>query len=180
MSDDARIHGLLAEFGAADELLRAVERARAERYSAIEAFSPFPIDGLAEAIAPGTHGGVAPWMLAGAVLGGGGTYLLEWYSAVIDYPILVGGRPLNSWPAFLPPAIEMTVLGAVIFGVLAMLIANGLPRLHHPLFGIAAFERASSDRFFLLVHADDPRYQRERTGAFLAALSPLSLTEVAS
>ena len=97
---------------------------------------------------------------------------------MIDYPINVGGRPTFSWPAFVPPALEMTILFAALFGVFAMLMGNGLPRLHHPLFAIEAFERASSDRFFLLLRADDPQFDAQRARAFLDTLSPLSITEV--
>ncbi len=99
--------------------------------------------------------------------GGLGTFALEWYSAVFDYPINVGGRPTVSWPAFLPPAIEMTLVGAAVFGVIAMLIHSGLPRLHHPLFDVKAFERGSNDRFFLLLRADDPKLRsRARRASF--------------
>ena len=173
------LHGLLAEFVGADALASAVARARAEQYTSIEAYSPFPIEGLAEMLGPAdTRVRIAQWMLLGAILGGAGTFGLEWYSAVIDYPIIVGGRPANSWQAFLPAAIEMTVLWAVLFGVAAMLLGNGLPRLHHPLFAVPAFERASSDRFFLLVRGDDARFDSERTRAFLDTLSPVAVSEV--
>lgn len=178
MSDDARLHGLLAEFANAEQLRGAALRAKhEEHYTAIEAYSPYAIDGLAEALHQrGVH--VPFWTLLGGLLGGGGTYLLEWYSAAIDYPINVGGRPPFSWPAFLPPALEMTILWAALFGVFAMLIGNGLPRLHHPLFGVSAFDRASNDRFFLLLRGDDPRFDLTHARAFLDTLSPLSVSEV--
>ncbi len=172
------LHGLLAEFAGADALLAAALRARRdEGYAAIEAYSPFPVDGLDEAT--GARGDRIPrWMLLGGVLGGAGTYALEWYSAVFDYAINVGGRPLASWPAFVPPALEMTVLGAVLFGVAAMLVGNGLPRLNHPLFAVKEFERATSDRFFLLLRAEDSDFDVPRARRFLEALAPLSVTEV--
>lgn len=172
--------GLLAEFTDAEQLRGAALRTRHEgKYTRVDAYSPYPIDGLAEALdKPRVH--VPFWTLLGGILGGAGTYLLEWYSAVIDYPINVGGRPTFSWPAFIPPALEMTILWAAIFGVGAMLLGNGLPRLHHPLFGVPAFERASSDRFFLLIHADDPRFHLLGCRAFLESLGPVSISEVAS
>jgi hypothetical protein len=105
-------------------------------------------------------------------------YFVEWYSAAIDYPINVGGRPPFSWPAFFPPTFEMTLLWASVFGVFAMLIGNGLPRLHHPLFAVPEFERGSSDRFFLLLRAHDPLFDLPRTRDFLATLAPLSIIEV--
>lgn len=172
------LHGLLAEFASVDQLRTAVSRARAEgHYVALEAYSPFPIEGLDVALGP-RRDGIAFHMLLGAIAGGAGTFALEWYSAVFDYPINVGGRPTGSWVAFLPPAIEMTVLGAALFGVIAMLIHNGLPRLHHPLFGVAAFARASADRFFLLVRADDPNFDERSTRDFLDTLGSLTISEV--
>lgn len=177
MTDSAR-YGLLAEFDNAERLLSAAARARQEgKYTAIEAYSPFPVPGMTEAL-DHRPDHIPLFVLLGAICGGVGTFALEWYSAVIDYPINVGGRPTDSWQAFLPPAIEMTVLFAVVFGVLGMLLRNGLPRLHHPLFGVAAFERASSDRFFLLLRADDPRFDAQTAHAFLQSLAPVSISEV--
>ena len=175
---DAPLHGLLAEFANADELVGAAVRARREvRYSALEAYSPFPIPGLAEALEI-PRDRIALWMLLGAIIVGGGTFALEWYSAVLNYPINVGGRPTGSWPAFLPPAIEMTVLGAALCGVVAMLIGNGLPRWHHPLFGVDAFARVSNNGFFLLLRADDPNFDVHSAREFLETLGCLGVSEV--
>ncbi len=172
-----RLLGLLAEFADAAQLRGAVLRARHERYADIEAYSPYPVDGLTEAM--GVRRGHVPfWMLLGAIGGGGFTYWLEWYSAAVNYPINIGGRPTFSWPAFLPPALEMTLLWAVLLGVLAILVGNRLPRVHHPLFAVRAFDRASSDRFFLLLRASDPRFEPRRAREFLQTLSPLSISEV--
>lgn len=174
----ARLHGLLAEFASVDQLLTAVSRARTEgHYVAMEAYSPFPVEGLDEALGP-RRDRIPLLMLLGAIVGGVGTFALEWYSAVFDYPINVGGRPTGSWVAFLPPAIEMTVLGAALFGVIAMLIHNGLPRLHHPLFGVAGFARASNDRFFLLIRGDDPSFDERSVRDFLDTLGSLAISEV--
>ena len=176
---EPRLHGLLAEFTGADELLRAAQRVRTETYYGDwEAYSPFPIPGLAEALGTASPNRVPLWMLLGSLVGGVGTFALEWYAAVWDYPINVGGRPLGSWQAFLPPAIEMTVLGAALFGVVAMLAANGLPRLHHPLFGVPAFNAASNDRFFLLLRAADQGFDAQRARDFLQGLRPRTITEV--
>lgn len=174
------LHGLLAEFADERQLLDAVRRTRAEGYfaSCVEAYSPYPVDGLDQALGAHHHW-VAFWMLVGALGGGAFTYWLEWYSAVVDYPINVGGRPLFSWPAFIPPAVEMTILWAVLFGVGAVLFGARLPRVRHPLFESHEFERASSDRFFLLVRGMDPRFDAQRTQAFLESLAPLSVVEVA-
>ena len=176
----ARLHGLLAEFADERQLLDAVRRTREEGYftSCIEAYSPYQVEGLDKALGA-RHHWVPFWMLIGAIGGGAFTYWLEWYSAVVNYPINVGGRPLFSWPAFIPPAVEMTILWAVLFGVGAVLFGARLPRVRHPLFESHEFERATSDRFFLLVRGDDPGFDPQATQAFLENLSPLSVVEVA-
>ena len=175
-----RLHGLLAEFADAEHLLAAVRGARAEGYcaSGIEAYSPYPIEGLDKELGA-RHHRVAFWMLIGAIGGGAFTYWLEWYSAVVNYPINIGGRPLFSWPAFIPPAVEMAILWAVLLGVLAVLYGARLPRVHHPVFANHEFERATSDHFFLLLRGDDPRFDAQAAQQFLAGLSPLSVVEVA-
>src|SRR5690625_4125573 len=176
---DKPCYGLMAEFDDAPAFLDAARRARDEGgYTRIDAYSPFPIEGLDEVVG-GSRDRVATMTLAGALFGGVGTFAMEWYSAVVDYPLNVGGRPDNSWQAFLPPAIEMTLLFAALFGAIGMLLCNGLPRFHHPLFGVEAFERASDDHFFLLLHSDDPCFEPRDARAFLEALSPLSIVEVA-
>jgi hypothetical protein len=175
--NERRVLGLLAEFAQANQLRDGALHARKEGYTVMEAYSPMPVEGLAEIVhARGTR--VPFWMLLGAIGGGAFTYWLEWYSAAVDYPINVGGRPPFSWPAFIPPALEMTILWAVLLGVAALLVGSRLPMLHHPLFDIRAFERASSDRFFLLLPAEDPQFDLQRTHAFLSALSPLTISEV--
>lgn len=173
-----RLHGLLAEFAEAGQFRDAVLRARRERYTAIEAYSPYPVEGLDEALGP-RRNWLPLCMLMGAIGGGAFTYWLEWYSAVVDYPLNVGGRPLFSWPAFIPPAVEMTILWAVLLGVAAVLYGARLPRVHHPMFANHEFERATSDRFFLLVRSDDPLFDAQAMQQFLAELSPLSVVEVA-
>ncbi|HVN45028.1 MAG TPA: DUF3341 domain-containing protein [Steroidobacteraceae bacterium] len=173
-----QLYGLLAEFPTADALIDAVSRVRGQPFAGrVEAYSPFAIDGLAESLG-GRADRIAPAMLLGALVGGLGTYALEWYSAVHDYPLNVGGRPLASWPAFLPPALEITLLGAALAGVIAMLLGNGLPRLHHPLFAVEAFERASSDRFFLLLRPEGASFDAAAARSFLQSLAPLSVAEV--
>jgi len=176
---DPHLYGVLAEFATAEQLLAAVARARTEtRHAVLEAYSPVPVEGLVEALGPRKADRIPFWMLLGAIAGGAGTFALEWYAAVWDYPINVGGRPTGSWPAFLPPAIEMAVLGAALFGVLAMLISNGLPRWHHPLFEVESFRRASNDRFFLLLRAIDPKFDPRRAREILQTLTPLTVREV--
>ena len=171
--------GLLAEFASADALLDAARRARQAGYANAEAYAPFAIDGLADAL--GFQPSRVPAAtFVGGLLGGLGAYLLQWYSATIDYPIVVGGRPLHSWPMFIPVTFEMTVLGAALAAVLAFVVGCRLPALHHPLFGAADFELASRHRFFLCLRSDDPAFEPTKAAAFLDGLAPLARSEVAA
>lgn len=174
-------HGLLAEFADAPALLAAVRNLRESGYARLEAYTSYPVEGLVEAlgVVPGPFYRRIPfWVLLGGLCGGFGTLALEYYSAVIAYPINVGGRPNASWPAFLPAALEMTLLFAAIFGVVAMLVGDGLPRLHHPLFAVAHFEKASRDGLFVLVRGDDPHFKAKRARDDLDALDALRVDEV--
>ena len=169
--------GLIAEFSSAAQLLDAARRARAAGLGAtIQAYSPYPVDGL-DGVLDAGEGHVALCTLLGGLGGGLATFALECYSAVYDYPINVGGRPLLSWPAFLPPALEMTLAGAAACGIAAMLIECRLPRFYHPLFDVKGFERASSDRFFLLLSAPAQSFDARGVRSFLESLSPLSVAE---
>lgn len=166
---------LVAEFSTSDQLLDAVRRAQAARLPvAIEAYSPCPVEGLAEALDP-RRGRLATWTLGGGLIGGCATFALECYSAVYNYPLNVGGRPLLSWPAFVPPALEATLLCAAAGGIVAWLAASGLPRFHHALFALPAFEAASDDRFFLVLAPQDPQVNEAKVREFLLSLSPVSI-----
>jgi hypothetical protein len=166
------IYGLLAEFQDADALVAAATRARDAGYARVDAYAPFSVPGLPEAVGF-RRDRVALVTLIGGILGGAGIYFLQWYSAVVDYPINSGGRPLDSWPAFIPATFECTVLGAALFAFFGYLLMNGLPRLHHPIFNAKEFDLASRNRFFLCVEATDPRFERAATERFLASLGPL-------
>jgi Protein of unknown function (DUF3341) len=173
----ARHYGLLAEFASADALLSAAHRARESGYSRLEAYSPFPVDGLAAAI--GAERTRVPLItLLGGIVGGAGTYFMLWYSAVIDYPINSGARPLHSWPAFIPPTFEITVLGAALAAFFAFVIGSGLPRLYHPVFNARDFDLASRNRFFLCILTADPHFDAQRARSFLHSLDPLRVVEV--
>jgi hypothetical protein len=171
------VYGLLAEFPSADALCAAARHARANGYTRVEAYSPFAIEGLDDIVGAG-KGWIAPLTLLGGILGGAGTYFLQWYAAVVDYPIDIGGRPLHSWPAFIPATFEITILGAAVAAVLAMLVLNGLPQLYHPLFEVEEFELASRNRFFLCLPARDPVFAPGPARDLLEELHPLLLREV--
>lgn len=173
---EASLYALAAEFDAPERLLDAVTRCR-EHFDAIDAYAPYAVDGLAEAVGLRSNG-VPLLALAGALLGGGGIYALQWYTAVVDYPINAGGRPLDSWPAFIVPTFEVAVLGAALAAFIGMLCLNGLPRLRHPMFNAADFDLASRNRFFLCIRATDARFDAERTRAFLQGLDPIRVIEV--
>jgi hypothetical protein len=176
MSDAPALHGLMAEFGEADRLVEAARRARAE-YRDVDAYAPYSVEGLPEALGF-TRDRVPLLALLGGIAGGAGTYFLQWYTAVIDYPIDAGGRPLHSWPAFVPATFEVTVLGAALAVFFGLWILNGLPRLRHPVFDAADFDLASRNRFFLAIRASDANFDVERTRDFLTALAPLRVIEV--
>ena len=174
---DPNVYGCMAQFDSAETLRGAALQLRHAGYTRLEAYSPFAVDGLAEALGP-THSRLSLLVLLGGLVGGVGTLALQYYSAVIDYPIDVGGRPAASWPAFIPAALEMTILCAVLAGVIGMLLGNGLPRLYHPVFNVARFADASRDGFFLVIRADDPHYDSDHARQALIDLAPLSVDEV--
>jgi len=172
------VYGLMAEFATAAELLQATRRAYAEGYRRMDAYSPFPVPDLAEAL--GVHSDrVALITLTGGVLGGSSAYALQWWINKIAYPLNIGGRPLHSWPSFIIVTFEMAVLFGGIAAVFGMLALNGLPMPHHPTFNAPGFEGASRDRFFLCIEAIDPRFDAAGTRAFLEGLNPAKVVEVA-
>lgn len=171
------IYGLVAEFDNPEDLLRAVRTARQAEYRRMDAYTPFPVEGLAEALGF-NRSGLPLVVLLGGLLGCAGGFFMQYYASVIGYPLNVGGRPLNSWPAFLPVTFELTVLVAALAAVLGMLGLNGLPMPYHPLFNVPRFALATRDRFYLCIEATDPRYDREATWRFLADQHPREIAEV--
>ena len=172
----ASLYGLLAEFETTDALVEAARRARAAGYRKMNAYTPFPVEGLSEAL--GQQPTRLPLIvLLGGLCGGITAYATMYYASVISYPINVGGRPLHSWPSFIPITFELTVLGASFGAFLGMLALNGLPHPHHPLFSVPAFSLASRDRFFLCIQRSDPLFQLETTRQFLESL-PARVHEV--
>jgi ActD protein len=176
-AEEKALYGLMAEFEEHDQLLEAAKRAYAAGYREMDAYSPFPIEGLAEALGH-EHSLVPLFTLVGGMAGGLGGYFMQWYSMARLYPINVGGRPHNSWPNFIPVTFELTVLIASISALVAMLVLNRLPQPHHPVFNLPEFTRASIDRFFLCIETDDPKFERAGTERFLERLKPLKVSEV--
>jgi hypothetical protein len=171
------VYGVLAEFATADEILAAVRRARAAGYRDLEAYTPYPVEGLAAEL--GFKRTCVPVVvLAAALVGAGAGFFMQYWSMGVDYPFDVGGRPGNSWPAFIPIAFEVMVLVASLSALFTMLFLNGLPKLYRPLFNVPRFDRATQDRFFLCIEATDPRYDPEGVRQFLAGLNPAEVLEV--
>jgi hypothetical protein len=171
------LYGVMAEFTDAERLLEAARLAYEQGYRHLDAYSPVPVEGLAEAI--GFHRNRLPLVVfLGGLLGGVGAFFMQWYSAVIDYPLNVGGRPLNSWPAFIPITFEVTILVAALTAVLGMLGLNGLPKPYHPVFNVPSFEMASRSHFFLVIQGDDPKFDRAGARGFLETLGPKDVFDV--
>jgi hypothetical protein len=170
-------YALVAEYDTPEALMDAANKARLGGYKKMDAYSPFPIHGLDEAI--GFRDSKIPWIVFGAgLLGAAGGFMLQWYTSVIDYPMNVGGRPLNSLPAFFPVTYECTILFAGLAAAVGMLALNGLPKPYHSVFNTPGFDRASQDRFFLAIEATDPMYREAETRDFLQSTQALNVSEV--
>jgi hypothetical protein len=177
MVENEPLYGLAAEFEHPQELLEAARRARAAGYRKMGAYTPIPVEGLYEAL--GHLPTRLPFLtLLGAVLGGLSAFGMQYYAAVISYPMNIGGRPLNSWQAFMPIVFELSVLGAALFSVLGMLALNGLPQPYHPLFNLAEFKFASRDRFFLCIQQRDRNFDLDQTRDFLQSLNAHKVLDV--
>jgi hypothetical protein len=175
--DTTDLFGIMAEFSNAHKLVEKTRQAYEAGYRKMDAYAPFPVHGLSEAL--GLKRSWVPYIvLLGAIAGGLGGFFLQYYSSVIDYPLNIGGRPYNSWPSFMVITFETTVLGAALAGVLGMLALNKLPMPYHPLFGVPRFELASRDRFFLCIMVTDPKFDPVQTREFLEGLEPEGVYEV--
>ena len=172
-----RLYGLMAEFDTPGALITAAERARKAGYRRMDAYAPYPIEELVHAL--GHHHSKLPMMvLGGGILGCLSGLGLQVYVNAIAYPLNIGGKPVLSWPAFVPVTFEMTILFASLTAVLGMLALNGLPTPYHPVFNVPRFSAASRDRYFLCIEAVDPRFHLEGTRQFLAELAPTEVSEV--
>jgi Protein of unknown function (DUF3341) len=173
------VYGIMAEFDSAQALIDAAKQTHQAGYQKIDAYSPFPIEGLAEEI--GFHHNLVPLVvLIGGIVGGLTGYLMQYWISVVDYPLNIGGKPPHSWPAFIVITFEMTILFAALSAVLGMLALNGLPMPYHPVFNVPRFALASRDRFFLIVFSSDPKYDPAGTRRFMEGLTPRSISEVPS
>jgi hypothetical protein len=178
MNKEAPIYGMLAEFDNPDELLQAVRRARAAGYRKMDAYTPFPVEHLSEEL--GFNNTALPLLVfIGGLAGCVGGFALQYWISAIDYPLNIGGRPLNSWPSFIPVTFELTILVAALSAVLGMLALNRLPMPYHPLFNSPRFALASRNRFFLCIESVDRNFNREETAKFLSELKPKGVSEVA-
>lgn len=172
------IYGVIAEFDNPTALVNAARAAREKGYRKLDAYSPFPIEELSEALH--LHKNRLPLIvLLGGILGGLAGYFLQYYVTVIQFPINVAGRPLHSWPAYMVITFETTILIAAISAVLGLLALCGLPMPYHPVFNVPRFALASRNRFFLCIEAADPLFDRDQTCGFLEALGPKEVSEVA-
>lgn len=173
----APIWGLIAEFDTPTQIVVAARKAYAAGYRRMDAYSPFPVEGLSEAI--GYHkDSVSLVCLVGALMGLATAYVLQYWINVIAYPLNVGGRPFHSWPSFIVVSFEMTVLFGGLAAAFGMLAMNGLPMPYHPVFNVPSFAFASEDKFFLCIEATDPKFDRATTYQFLYSLEPRAITEV--
>jgi hypothetical protein len=174
---DPGLHGVIAAFNGPGQVLRATRAARKAGYKQMEAYTPFAVEGLAQEL-DFNISAVPLLTLIGGLLGAAGGFWMLWYARSFSYPLNIGGRPLFSWPAYIPITFELGILGAsfaAFFGVLAL---NGLPRPYHPVFNVHEFEFASQDKFFLCIEAGDPKFDRPGTADFLRSLNPVGVWEV--
>lgn len=172
------LYGTLGQFATPEALLQAIRQLRQESPALrLEAYTPYAVEGLSEAL--GLKRNIVPLAtLVGGVVGGVGGFLMQWYAAVVSYPVNIGGRPLNSWPMFVPATFELAILGAALAAVASMLLANGLPRLYHPIFNAAHFNLATRNQYFLCIRADPAQADDAACREKLMALGAHSVMEV--
>jgi hypothetical protein len=171
MNREPATYGLMAQFLTPDAVLEATRRARQAGFRAMDAYTPYTVDGLAVELGM-QPSRIPSVVLIGGLVGAGAAFFMQYFAAAWDYPLNVGGRPYNSWPAFIPIAFEVLILVAALAAFLSMLLLNGLPHPNHPVFNVPEFARASQDRFFLCIESSDEQFDMKSTAAFLASLQP--------
>ena len=169
--------GYLGEFGDEDSLLEAAKRSRADGFRCIDAFSPFPVEGMADVLQLKGDRRIGWITIAGAAFGFLGMLAIQLF-VNWNYPIEVGGRPIFAWPAFFVVDFEIMILCSVLFAVVGMFVIIGLPKLYHPLFGAPRFSLASDTRFFLYIDSADPKFDPQQTRAYLGSLGAWSVEPV--
>ena len=170
-------YGVIAEFNDAQSLLDAANATREAGYKNFDAYSPFPIHGLSEAVGF-HHTRLSAVVLVMGIIGGVGGFFMCWYANVITYQLNIGGKAYNAWPAWIPITFECTILLAALGAVFGMLALNGLPMPYHPVFNVKRFEQASRDRFFLVIQSRDPKFDVDRVFEFLETLNPREVSDV--
>jgi hypothetical protein len=171
------LHGLLAEFHAPAGIVSAARAVHAAGYRKVDAYTPYPMEEVIDALHL-HHSHVPKLVLGGGLFGLAAGWGLQYWTSVIEYPMNIGGRPFNAWPAFVVPSFETTVLFAALAAVFGMLALNGFPQPYHPVFNVEGFGAASRDRFFLCIEADDPKFDRAATREFLQGLGAANVQEV--
>jgi hypothetical protein len=171
------LYGMAASFASPEAILEAAKKIHAAGYRRTEGYTPYSVEGLCESLGF-HHTGIPLMVFVGGIVGGLGGYFMLWYANVVSYPWNIGGKPPNSWPAFIPIAFEMTILGAALMALFGMLILNGLPSPYHPMFRAPTFELASQTQFFVCIEAADPRFDMDKTREFLQSLDPIAVMEV--
>jgi Protein of unknown function (DUF3341) len=171
------LHGLMAEFETAQQVVAAAKRTAAEGYTKVEAYTPVPVEELND-ILHEKRTLLPKLVLAGGLTGMATGFALQYWASVIEYPMNIGGRPFASWPSFVVPSFELTILFSAITAAVGMLALNGLPQPYHPVFNVERFSLASSDKFFLVIEASDPRFDREGTSRFLQGLGAKGVYDV--
>jgi len=172
------MYGLMAEFHTAEDLLEAVHKVHVAGFKHVDALTPYPIEEVAHALEL-PRSKMPLIVLGGGITGGLAGYMLQYWSQVLEYPMNIGGRPFHSWPAFIVPTFEMTILFAALSAVLGMFALNGLPQPYHPVFNVPRFALASRDLYFLVIEARDPKFDPEETRRFLLNLHASEVSEVA-
>lgn len=171
------LYGVMAEFDSPTDLVAAARTTYESGYRRINGYSPFPIEELSEAIGF-THTRLPLIVLLGGILGGLAGFFMQYWMEVINYPLNVGGKPYNSWPAFVPITFECTVLCAAFSAVLGMLALNKLPQPYHPVFNAPNFALATRDRFFLVIEANDPKFRHDEVLQFMQGLGAKDVIDV--
>src|SRR5262245_43053554 len=176
-SQPSPLYGVMAEFESSDSLVDAARRTMAQGFTKVEGYSPVPIEEL-NTIIHKKRTALPQIVLAGGLTGMATGFVLQYWASVIEYPMNVGGRPQASWPTFIVPSYELTILFSSLAAAIGMIFLNGLPQPYHPVFNVPRFSLASSDKFFLVIESADPKFDRDSTTSFLNGLGAKGVYDV--